>query len=72
MLLFYSQSFMIPNKGYNGAIESWGNVEDKQSMWELLEMKIEVLGKKVGRVETGSFFLSCECGLLMIKEISFF
>ena len=36
-------------------------------------MKIEVLGKKVGRVETGFFFfLSCECGLLMIKEISSF
>ena len=40
-------------------------------------MKMEVLGKKVGRVETGLFFfffffLSCECGLLMIKEISSF
>ena len=44
---------MIPNKGYNGAIESWGTVEDKQLMWEPLEMKIEVLGKKVGRGEKG-------------------
>lgn len=37
---------MIPNKGYNGAIESWGNVEDKQSMWEPLKMRMEVWGEK--------------------------